>query len=154
MLSSMMPLAYRLRRRVLALLGWRTRGVKLIVCDGDGRVLLVRHSYGRSDLYMLPGGGIARGEAPAVAASRELREETGCAARDIVPFATYESRIEGRRDTIFLFTAHTDGSPAADGRELLEARFFDPDALPGNTSPATRRRIAEWKGRGPRGTTW
>jgi ADP-ribose pyrophosphatase YjhB (NUDIX family) len=154
MLSSFMPLAYRLRRRLLALLGWRTRGVKLIVSNAEGCVLLVRHSYGRSDLYMLPGGGIARGEVPADAALRELREETGCVARAIAPFATYESRTEGRRDTVYLFTARTDDRPVADGRELAEARFVDPAALPDNTSPATSRRIAEWKGQRPRGTAW
>jgi 8-oxo-dGTP pyrophosphatase MutT (NUDIX family) len=154
MLPSLMPLAYRLRRRVLALLGWRTRGVKLIVTDAAGRVLLVRHAYGRSDLYMLPGGGIARGEAPAAAAARELREETGCRARDVTLFAAYESRTEGRRDTVFLFTARSDDPPVPDGRELLEARFVAADALPDATSPATRRRIAAWRARDSRSTAW
>ncbi len=120
MLRLILPFAYRMRRRAMALLRWRTRGVKLLVFDRDGRVLLVRHRYGRSDLHMLPGGGIARGEAPELAAARELREETGCVARALAMVARYESRAEGRRDTVFLFTARTDEMPVPDGRELAE----------------------------------
>lgn len=147
-------LAYRLRLRVLALLRWRTRGVKVLVFDRDGRVLLVRHLYGRSDLHMLPGGGIARGEAPADAAARELREETGCTVRALGFVATYESRTEGRRDTVLLFSARTDDVPAPDGAEIAEARFHSPDALPDSLSPATRRRIEDWRGQRARGTAW
>ena len=43
----------------------------------EGRVLLVRHSYVRG--WLLPGGGVGRGEAPADAIVRELREEIGLA---------------------------------------------------------------------------
>ncbi len=154
MLSSLLPLAYRLRLRMLALLKWPTRGVKLIVSDADGRVLLVRHRYGRSDLYMLPGGGIGRGEAPTMAAARELREETGCTVHALTLIARHESRTEGRPDTLFLFAARTDDTPVPDRRELAEAIFVDPGALPAATSPATRRRIAEWQGRRPRDNAW
>lgn len=138
----------------MALLGWRTRGVKLLVTDRAGRVLLVRHRYGRSDLHMLPGGGIGRGEAPVEAAARELREETGCVARELTLVARHESRTEGRRDTVFLFTARTDEVPVPDGGELEEAAFHPLDALPDTLSPATRRRIAEWQGHRERSADW
>ena len=154
MLRLLLPLAYRLRRRAMALLGWRTRGVKLLVFDRDGRVLLVRHRYGRSDLYMLPGGGIARGETPVAAAGRELREETGCIAQELTLVARHESRTEGRRDTVFLFSARSDGVPVPDGRELAEAAFHRLDELPASLSPATQRRIEEWQGLRARGIAW
>ena len=62
---------------------WRLRqplllGCRVLAFDSEGRVLLIRHSYG-SGRWMLPGGGIARGEDPLAAATRELAEETGCA---------------------------------------------------------------------------
>lgn len=147
-------LLYNVRRRLLALLRWRTRGVKVLAFDVEGRVLLVRHRYGRSDLFMLPGGGIARGETPACAAQREVEEETGCTLRDVVPIARYEARAEGRRDTVFLFAGTTDDVPRADGREIEEAGFHALDALPATTSTATRRRIEEWQGRRPRSSAW
>lgn len=47
--------------------------------DGDGRILLVRFAPGYVDSgqWTLPGGGIGFGEDSAVAAIRELAEETG-----------------------------------------------------------------------------
>lgn len=154
MLRLLMPFASRLRRLVLRLAGRDTHGVKLLVTDRAGRILLVRHSYGRSDLHMLPGGGVGRGEAAEAAARRELREETGCGARDLTLIARFESRDEGRRDVVDLFHALTEDVPVADGRELIEAAFFAPDALPATLSAATRRRIDEWQGRRARTTDW
>ncbi len=139
----MIDLAYRMRRRALALLRWRTRGVKVMAFDPAGRLLLVRHRYGRSDLWMLPGGGIARGEAPEAAAMRELAEETGCRLTDVVALARYEAVAEGRRDTVFLFRGLTADVPVAEAVELAEAAFFALDALPAALSPATRRRVGE-----------
>ncbi|MDR6787629.1 8-oxo-dGTP pyrophosphatase MutT (NUDIX family) [Sphingomonas sp. BE138] len=150
----LLQLAYRVRLRVLALLRWRTRGVKVLVFDGQGRVLLVRHRYGRSDLHMLPGGGIARGEPPAAAAVREVREETGCTLRQVTFVARYESRAERRRDTVDLFHAMTDDAPIPDARELEAACFHALDTLPAALSPATRRRIDEWRGVRERSATW
>lgn len=142
----LIDLAYHLRRRAMALVGWRTRGVKVMAFDPDGRLLLVRHRYGRSDLWMLPGGGIGRREPPAAAAIRELAEETGCALADVTAIGCYAARIEGRRDTVFLFRGTTGDMPVADGVELAEARFFALDDLPDTVSPATQRRIAEYRG--------
>lgn len=154
MSSTLLSLAHRLRRRILAILRWRTQGVKVLAFDPHGRVLLVRHRYGRTDLYMLPGGAIGRGETPAAAAVREVREETGCTLVDVVPLARFEARGEGRRDTVFLFAARTRDTPVPDGREIAAAEFHAPDALPAATSPATRRRIDEWRGRRARGAAW
>ncbi|MGP7796061.1 NUDIX domain-containing protein [Sphingomonas sp. CLY1604] len=142
----LIDLAYRLRRFAMALLRWQTRGVKAMAFDPEGRLLLVRHRYGRSDLWMLPGGGIARGEAPADAVAREVHEETGCRLTGIAPIATFMTRAEGRRDTVYLFQAQTCDRPVVDGVELAAACFFALDALPDTVSPATLRRIAEWQG--------
>lgn len=142
-MRSAIDLAYRLRRRVLALLRWRTRGVKVMAFDPAGRLLLVRHRYGRSDLWMLPGGGIKRGETPGSAAARELVEETACRVSDITLVGRFVAGAEGRRDTVHLFRGVTVDSPVVDGVELAEAAFFALASLPNNVSPATLRRIGE-----------
>ena len=142
----LIDLAYRARRRVLALLRWQTRGVKVMAFDPAGRLLLVRHRYGRSDLWMLPGGGIGRGESPEAAAVREIAEETGCAATGMELIGEYIALTEGRRDRVHLFRSITADQPDVDGVELAEAAFFALDALPATLSAATQRRVHELAG--------
>jgi ADP-ribose pyrophosphatase YjhB (NUDIX family) len=55
-------------------------GVRVVVRDGEGRILLVRQRHEGRDIWMLPGGGIEEGENAAEAAARELFEETGLRA--------------------------------------------------------------------------
>ena len=136
-------LAWAIRRRVFALLRVRTRGVKVMVENAAGEVLLVRNAYGKHWQWVLPGGGLGWREREADAAARELREETGCRADGLTLFATYVSALEGRRDTIHLFRATTADEPQADAREVAEAKFCARDRLPEDTSPATLRRLAE-----------
>lgn len=138
-----LQLAWHVRRQLFALLGVRTRGVKLLVENHAGEVLLVRHSYGKSWQWVLPGGGVGRREDPAAAARRELREELGCRAERLDLFGTYVSALEGRRDTVHLFRATTTDPLKPDRREIAEADFFDRRRLPEDTSPATLRRLAE-----------
>lgn len=49
--------------------------------DGQGRVLLVRPTY--KDTWDVPGGYVERGESPAAACRRELREELGLDRRPL-----------------------------------------------------------------------
>ncbi len=56
----------------------------------DGRLVFIeqyRHSV-RSAILELPAGTLEKGEDPAVCAQRELREEIGMAARELVPLGT------------------------------------------------------------------
>ena len=48
---------YRLQRLAWRLLRPRTRGVKVMLFNEAGELLLVRHSYGDTGLFLLPGGG-------------------------------------------------------------------------------------------------
>jgi 8-oxo-dGTP pyrophosphatase MutT (NUDIX family) len=142
-MRALMQIGYRVRRFLLRMLRIRTRGVKAMVFNDRGELLLVRNSYGPSHLFVLPGGGIGRGENPAAAAAREVREETGLEASALEPVGIYVSAAEGKRDTIHLFRGRADGVPQADGIEVEEAAFFPLGALPASTSAATLRRVAE-----------
>lgn len=146
-------LAWALRRSLFALLRIRTRGVKVLVLDANGAVLLIRNAYGKTGQWVLPGGGVRWREDPARAAIREVREECGCTIEGLSCVGQYFSTIEGRRDTIILFRATSRDAPIADAREIAEARFFARDALPADVSPATLRRLGELAG-GPTSLAW
>ena len=142
----LLDLAHRFRRAVLRATGWRTRGVRVMVFDPAGRVLLIRHGYGDRAAWMMPGGGLGRRETPVAGAAREVREEVGCTLTDVTPAGRFESTTEGWRDTVHLFHATTTDTPRVDDWEVKAARFFALDALPATTTPATLRRIAERDG--------
>ena len=149
-----LSLVWALRRRVFALLRVRTRGVKVLVVNAAGEVLLVRNAYGKQWQWVLPGGGVGLRESPAEAALRELREETGCSAAGLELFARYISGLEGRVDTIDLFRATTADAPRVDRREIAEVGFFVRHRLPDQTSPATLRRLGEVFGAGDVSPHW
>jgi 8-oxo-dGTP pyrophosphatase MutT (NUDIX family) len=146
-LFHMQRLAWRLFRP-------RTRGVKVMLFNPGGDILLVRNSYGRSDQFLLPGGGIRPFEAPEQAARREIREEVGCTLTGLALVSTHFTSAQGKRDTIYLFKAVSADEPVIDDFEVEEARFFSLDALPATISPATRRRIEEHIGGRISDGTW
>jgi ADP-ribose pyrophosphatase YjhB (NUDIX family) len=117
----------------------------VVARNAAGHVLLVRHSYHHSAMWMLPGGGLARGESPMATAARELAEETGCTLTDAVHFADHLRDRGGWLNQIALVAGVAQGTPRADGRELEDAAFFAPDALPPTTSPATREMLEIWR---------
>jgi 8-oxo-dGTP pyrophosphatase MutT (NUDIX family) len=135
-------------RRLLHLY-WRfsrglTLGVRAVVVDPAGRVFLVKHTY--VDGWHLPGGGVEAGETLATALARELREE-GNIELDDAPtlFAVYFNRRVGRRDHVALYLVHSfrQSAQPQPNNEIAAHGFFAPDALPADTTRATRQRIAE-----------
>ncbi len=136
------------------LTGAKRYGVKVMAFNDAGALLLVRHAYGNSAAWMLPGGAIDRGETAEQAAPRELMEETALVAQQLTLFGHYFTQAEGKQDNVALFTARVEGAPQIDAKELVEARYFPLDALPPETSPATRRRIADWQAGRPGTDRW
>lgn len=135
-------------RRLLHL-HWRfsrgvTLGVRALVRDGEGRIFLVKHSYVSG--WHLPGGGVEVGETMLAALTRELREEgnieVGAPPRLL---AVYFNGKMSRRDHVALFVVDdfTQPSPPRANAEIIDHGFFSPNALPEETSVATRARIAE-----------
>lgn len=101
----------------------------------DGRVLLV---CGADDgLWTLPGGWCEVGEAPSVAAEKELREESGYTGRAVKLVALYNRDVRDRPrwpfhayKLVFLCEL-SDGEPGAPhADEVTGVRFFAVDELP------------------------
>src|SRR5688572_6386981 len=107
-MNRFLQLGWSLRRRVIGLLRLRTRGVKVMLLDRRGALLLIRNGYGDTGQFVLPGGGIGRREEALAAAQRELAEEVGIAAADLRHLGDYETEAEGKRDHIALFHGTTD----------------------------------------------
>ncbi len=148
-----MALHHRLIGKV-ARLYWRLRrprtlGVRAVVLDQDERVALVRHTY--ADKWYLPGGGVKKAESFEAALARELKEEVALGEHEIERvLGVYHSRREGKDDHIVVFVTRvrTDSGSIlqkADLMEIEDASWFPVDQLPAAVSPATARRIAEYK---------
>jgi ADP-ribose pyrophosphatase YjhB (NUDIX family) len=154
-----MSLGYRLIGKA-ARLWWkirrpRTLGVRALVVDSAGRIVLIRHSYVGG--WHMPGGGVDKGESFERAAHRELREETGItdAAIERV-LGVYHSRKEGKDDHIVVYVMRVGAveARAADAREIEEAGWFAVDGLPDGVSAATLRRIEEYRAGTTGSGTW
>jgi len=135
--------AHAIRRRWWRIAQVRLHGCRVLAFDEGGRVLLIRHSYG-SGWWMLPGGGIARGEAPLLAAQRELAEETGLELTAPRRLAVLDEPLYGTVNRVHLFAGTGQGTLCCDGREVIEARFFTPGDWPANLSPQLGRHLASW----------
>lgn len=124
-------IADRVRKRWWLISRPRRTSVVVIAFDQQGRVLLVRHSYGLP-IWSAPGGGMSEREDPAKAAAREIREELACELTDMTLLEAREREISGSRDTVHLFAARLKGEPRPDMREIIEIAFYDPGHLPQN----------------------
>ncbi len=121
-----------------------TLGARAMVIDGTGRIFLVKHSYVSG--WHLPGGGVETGETALTALARELAEEGNIqlVGEPKLHGLFFNGRVS-RRDHVALFIVrdfHQDGLPVPN-YEIIEHGFFAVDALPADTSRATRARIAE-----------
>ena len=138
---ALLRLAHGVRRRWWRLARPRLTGVCVVACDEAGRVLLLRQSYGTTR-WVLPGGGVGRGEQAALAALREFREEAGCDLADLAFAGISTEDLHGTVNDVHVFTAALVGVPQVDGREIVEACLFALESLPPETSPRVLRRLA------------
>ncbi len=131
-----------------------TLGVRGVATDGEGRVLLVKHTYLHG--WWLPGGGVDRGETTQAAVVRELREEAGLIATTeprLISVHSNERFFPGDHVLVFAIDAFDLTERTSHG-EIAEIGWFAPDALPEDTTRATRRRLAEVFGGAPADPNW
>lgn len=139
LLGKAMRLAWRIARP-------RTIGVRAVLLDPAGRIALVRHTY--IDGWYLPGGGVKKREGVSDAVVRELAEELAVTDAEVERvLGVYHNRREGKDDHVIVYVARVadDTLRGADTLEVAEVGWFAADALPPGTTPATTRRIAEWR---------
>jgi ADP-ribose pyrophosphatase YjhB (NUDIX family) len=133
----------------------KTLGVRALVLDPEGRILLVRHSYLRG--WHLPGGGVERGETAVDAIVREVAEEGGVRAVGMPALiGLYSNHANFANDNIAIYRidAWTPCERRASANEIAEAGFFARDALPEGVTKATLRRLAEYFDGAAMSATW
>ncbi len=132
-----------------------TLGVRAAVIDGDGRVLLVKHTYVAG--WHLPGGGVEAGETCQRALARELAEEANVVleAPPLLHGLFFNAHVS-RRDHVAVYVARQFRVTAerAPDREIVSARFFAREALPPDATRATRARLDEILGLEPISELW
>lgn len=116
-------------------------GALCVIERSDGALLLLRQSYRRREAWGFPGGLLERGEQPADAVRREVREELGVEVEiDASPMVVVEPRHR-RVDVIYRGRLPAAGDRAEPGSddppapspaspEIVEVRWFAPDDLP------------------------
>lgn len=120
-------------------------GAACAIFDANGRVFLVRHTYGRLN-WELPGGVAQPGESPLTTATRELREETQLTVAEGRLTGVY---FEAHHDFgpmlhyVFRFEPPRDGAPQPQPPEIGDLGWFALDALPVPISDFTERRIRD-----------
>lgn len=114
-----------------------TAGSIVVIERGDGAILLIRQTYRNG--WGLPGGLLQKGESPAEAAVREVREEVGLEIELDGPARLVMDLVPRRLDFVFRATDGADriGRALGDGDqvvptspELRDARWFQRGELP------------------------
>jgi 8-oxo-dGTP pyrophosphatase MutT (NUDIX family) len=114
----------------------------ILECD-DGTIVLVRHRY--TPGLCFPGGGVGAGEPPGDAILRELSEEVGLKSATALPlFGLYTRKVGWTTNLVALYHVRAANIEFRPNMEISEIVHVDQRNPPPETSPATRRRVAEF----------
>lgn len=119
-----------------------TIGVRVMV-EHNGKVLLIKHSYRKG--YHFPGGGVRRAEEFDHAGIREVFEETGLVIDKLQLVSVYRNFLENKNNCVLIYRAGSVINPQelkADGIEITEAIWIDPQKPPEEASYFTKQALA------------
>jgi ADP-ribose pyrophosphatase len=92
--------------------------------DAEGNILFVKQFRlgAQRELLELPAGTLEAGEPPIECAAREVREETGCAAAELIPIGEFWLTPGYSNEYLYIFLARglTPAPLAQDDDELIE----------------------------------
>ena len=115
-----------------------TGGVRVVIPDGDNRILMVKQSHPERDVWMVPGGRIEADENAEQAAVREVLEETGLNVKIVGLLWHVEEVSERGQRFVNIFLAKpiegrlhlgTDPELANDAQILREVKFMTRDEV-------------------------
>jgi 8-oxo-dGTP pyrophosphatase MutT (NUDIX family) len=139
---------------------WRLRrpatlGVRGVVVNEAGQVLLIRHTY--TPGWHFPGGGVERAETCGLALRRELKEEAGIEADvdALELISVHANHVFFPNDHVLVYRirAWRQGEPTQRG-EIAEVRFVNPLNPPAETSKGTKNRLDELFAGKPKSEFW
>lgn len=136
-LATLYRLGYPAARILFRLFGRFITEVRCII-EREGRVLLVRHSYG-PDVWCLPGGAARPWERPEKAIRREVFEEVRVTLSEVFQLPGYSSNGDYEPANAYCFYAKVaDAGVTPDPGEIAQADWFDVRILPDRLSGDTR----------------
>lgn len=111
-----------------------------IIFNDAEEVLLLKHRFRAGSGWGLPGGFLERGEQPAEALRRELREELALELDGVEIFAARSFKKPKQVEVLFLCRANGEVRPQT--MEVERAEWFSLDSLPDGL-PRDQRRLVE-----------
>jgi 8-oxo-dGTP pyrophosphatase MutT (NUDIX family) len=121
-----------------------TQGLKVILKNEQGELLLVRHTYGPGD-WTFPGGSIEGGESPEQTARREMKEELSVQIYDLQVHGSFVSTKEYKRDHITVCSGSVTETLNPSPFEIAETQWFSRDHLPDELRQVTEETLSMYE---------
>lgn len=122
----------------------KSLGVKVVI-ENEGKILMVKINYAHKK-WTFPGGGVKKNESFEKAALREIEEEVGIKAQNLIEMGEYSSDSGYKKNIVKCFYLKTDSSfVKIDNFEISEFNWYTEDSLPENCSFAVTKIMAIYK---------
>jgi len=117
-------------------------GAAAVIMDSEGRILLVKHNYGKYN-WELPGGLSEQKESAEDTAKREVLEETGLEVTVERLTGVYYEPYNDMHHFVFICKVVDNQQPQPDASEVTDCKYYNVDDLPRPISDFTITRIQE-----------